>query len=454
MREGVADPLSFHAGTEPKDKKLVVLSVFEEKIAGKATALNVENKLTSKGYKIKMDPRVTEIGERIARFSERPHLGYTFKVIEGILHPQAFSLPGGYIYITQGLLEYFCQNDDEIAFVLGHEVAHAALRHYADYKLTSEEENRHIEQILKNLDASDFLERSRLAIELNNVISPYLLNIKKAKEVEADQFGALYALRAGYKFSAALHLLKRLKIVYGDQFLLDTPLKQNMRDVEASTSVSENQEKIHPGLSKRLEQLEIFRIKAAEVIKLFPEGIKALERGDYQTASLVFESILSILPQSSAARLGLGIARHLEYWASIGQDDFLISYVEEIELDLLDLLVRGEDTEGNLITLGKAEQAYRAVLELEPGNSHAHNNLGVVFAEVGRFDEAESAFREALRIESFGDIPIFNLGLLFEIRYRRTQQTLYRDQAVHYLQKYLKLHPKDPVAKEHLDKLK
>jgi len=426
-------------------QKLVVLSVFEEKIAGKATALNVENKLTAKGYKMKTDPRVVEIGERVARVSERPNLGYTFKVVEGVLRPQAFSLPGGYIYITQGLLEYFCENDDELAFVLGHEVAHAALRHYADYKLNSEEETRHIEQILKGVDASDFLEKSRRAAELSEVLSPYLLNIKRAKEIEADQFGVLYALRAGYKFSGALHLLQKLKAAYGDQFLLDTSGAQEKL---------EGDKEVHPSLSRRLEQMEIFRIKAAEIVKLFPDGVKALGLGDYETASVIFESILSILPQSSAARLGFGIAKHLEYWSSAGQDDFLISYVEELEPDLTDLLVRGEEKPGNLAALRKAEEAYRAVLESQPGNFHARNNLGVVFAETDRFDEAESAFLEALRIQGLSDLPLFNLGLLFQIRYGKTGEGKDRELAVQYLQKYLEIHPEDPVAREHLDKLR
>lgn len=441
-------------GVGSEDKKLVILSVFEEKIAGKATAIKVESILRSKGYEVVVNPKVAEIGERMVRVSERPNLNYTFKVIQGVLRPQAFSLPGGYIYISQGLLDYFCEEEDEIAFVLGHEIAHAALRHYADYKLTSEEETRHVRKILENLDASDFLERSRLALELNEVLSPYLLNIKRAKEIEADQFGVLYALRAGYKFSGALRLLEKLKSAYGDQFLLDTPTEQDMIKTPDQISRSEDQNEVHPSLSKRLEQLEIFRIKANEIVKLFPDGVKALERGDYETASVIFESVLSILPQSSVARLGLGIARHLEYWSSTKQDDFLISYVEEIELDLVKLLVRGEEKRGNWVALKKAEEAYKAVLEQEPGNPHAHNNLGVVFAETDRLDEAESAFLKALHIQEKSDFPIFNLGLLFEIRYQKTREVRYRDQALEYFQKYLQANPQDPVVKEHLDKLK
>jgi len=54
---------------------------------------------------------------------------YTFKVLEG-KDVNAFSLPGGYIYVYEGLIEY-AESDDELAGVLAHEIAHAAFRHLA-----------------------------------------------------------------------------------------------------------------------------------------------------------------------------------------------------------------------------------------------------------------------------------------------------------------------------------
>lgn len=54
---------------------------------------------------------------------------YTFKVLKDD-DVNAFSLPGGYIYVNEGLIE-FCQSDDELAAVMAHEIAHASLRHVA-----------------------------------------------------------------------------------------------------------------------------------------------------------------------------------------------------------------------------------------------------------------------------------------------------------------------------------
>ncbi|MBL8087052.1 MAG: M48 family metalloprotease [Chthonomonas sp.] len=60
---------------------------------------------------------------------------YTFKVVEG-KDVNAFSLPGGFIYIYEGLLDY-AESDDELAGVIAHEIAHASLRHIATLRRES-----------------------------------------------------------------------------------------------------------------------------------------------------------------------------------------------------------------------------------------------------------------------------------------------------------------------------
>ncbi len=65
---------------------------------------------------------ITNIGYRIASVSERPHLPYRFFIIDND-DVDMFSVGGGYIYITRGLLE-FVQSEAELAAVLAHEIAH------------------------------------------------------------------------------------------------------------------------------------------------------------------------------------------------------------------------------------------------------------------------------------------------------------------------------------------
>jgi predicted Zn-dependent protease len=72
---------------------------------------------------------VTQIGQRIASESERPNLPWTFTVLDTPM-VNAMALPGGYIYITRGMLERI-NSTDELAGVLGHEIAHVTARHAA-----------------------------------------------------------------------------------------------------------------------------------------------------------------------------------------------------------------------------------------------------------------------------------------------------------------------------------
>ena len=71
--------------------------------------------------------RVNAIGQKLADVCDRRELVYTFKVLD-LKEVNAFSLPGGYVYVNRGLLEKV-KNDDELAGVLAHEVGHIAARH-------------------------------------------------------------------------------------------------------------------------------------------------------------------------------------------------------------------------------------------------------------------------------------------------------------------------------------
>jgi predicted Zn-dependent protease len=85
--------------------------------------------------------RISRIGGKLAEIANRTHVRvswgdsrlnpfhYKFKLIEG-KDVNAFSLPGGTIYVYEGLLKY-AETDDELAGVLAHEIAHASLRHIA-----------------------------------------------------------------------------------------------------------------------------------------------------------------------------------------------------------------------------------------------------------------------------------------------------------------------------------
>lgn len=88
----------------------------------------------SKELKISQNPsyiqRVNRVGKKIAQVCDRKELNYYFYVIAETKKKDmnALSLPGGYVYITESLLKRL-DTDDELAFVLAHEIGHLVARH-------------------------------------------------------------------------------------------------------------------------------------------------------------------------------------------------------------------------------------------------------------------------------------------------------------------------------------
>jgi len=146
--------------------------------------------------------RIERLGQKIAAASQRPNLPWTFKVIDN-KDPNAFSLPGGPIYVTKGLLDMKV-TDDELAGVLAHEVAHINQRHSV----------KRIEQALTIAIVSDIaLQRAdnmtRAAVGLAVQFGIDMPHSRTA-EYEADALGIRLAYNAGDSAAGLVDFLKRL----------------------------------------------------------------------------------------------------------------------------------------------------------------------------------------------------------------------------------------------------
>jgi predicted Zn-dependent protease len=432
--------LVFQVGAQ--DVQLLVLSEIEEQIAGRLAFVTVERSLIEQGSRVTSDAAISAIGRAVAAYSDRPHLHYTFYVIEGEKRPRAFSLPGGHVFVSRSLLDQVCQTEADIAFILGHEIAHSALRHYADYRLQDMQQVASVRELFQQSQLVD-AEMEPIAVEtVEHILIPQMIKIRQLKEMEADQFGMVYALRAGYQFSGGFWVLSRLQQLYGDAFELE-----QQDDLFSPQLPRESSS--HPSISKRIEQLELFRIKAFEVAKLFPSARDALDRGDYREASLLFETILSLFPQSRTAHIGLGVAYHLQYWDSSPGDDFLLAYPGALEVEYMYLLQRGAQ---DMDALQRAISEYQTVLAVEPGNAYARNNLGVALAELNCQTEAAAMLRESLHL-SERDFTMFNLGLLLSRQYRSSGRDTLRQEAMRFIKAYIKQIPHDHVAVRYLKEL-
>ncbi|MFZ2908390.1 MAG: M48 family metalloprotease, partial [Candidatus Desulfobacillus denitrificans] len=84
-------------------------------------------------YGVYANPRVqayvNELGQRLAKQSHRRNLEWHFTVLDSP-EVNAFALPGGYVYVTRGLLAYM-ESEADLAGVIGHEIGHVSARHGA-----------------------------------------------------------------------------------------------------------------------------------------------------------------------------------------------------------------------------------------------------------------------------------------------------------------------------------
>src|SRR6516162_11216304 len=112
-------------GNRDVGKGINIYSIEREMALGKQLAQEVQRQA-----KIVEDPLISEyinrIGQNLVRNSDAK-VPFTFQVIEGD-SPNAFALPGGYIFVYTGLIKV-ADEEDELAAAMAHEIAHVAARH-------------------------------------------------------------------------------------------------------------------------------------------------------------------------------------------------------------------------------------------------------------------------------------------------------------------------------------
>ncbi|WP_417450508.1 M48 family metallopeptidase [Kordiimonas sp.] len=156
--------------------------------------------------------RVQRIGKRIAAISDNPDMAWEFVVIdEDVLN--AWALPGGKIAVYQKMVDSF-DTDEELAAVIGHEIAHAILRHGAEQMSRAQVQNLAIVGVGAAVGATtENGEMAQMAVTLGALAAQGFVQLphSRAMELEADDVGTVYMARAGYDPRAAVRLWKKMK---------------------------------------------------------------------------------------------------------------------------------------------------------------------------------------------------------------------------------------------------
>ncbi|MBI4937369.1 MAG: M48 family metalloprotease [Nitrosomonadales bacterium] len=177
---------------------------------------------------------VNHVGRWLALQTERPDLPWQFGVLDDN-DINAFAVPGGYVFITRGLLASM-KSEAELAGVLAHEISHVLRKH-------------HLQAIKKGARAGLVAELADKALQqggadpaLNKLVSAgteiYARGLDKNDEFEADRMGVVIAARGGYD-------------PYGLPAVLQTLHGMNPQDSSLALLF-----KTHPALGERLDLLD------------------------------------------------------------------------------------------------------------------------------------------------------------------------------------------------------
>lgn len=189
------------------------------------------------------DARITAylnaVGLRVASHVRRKTIRYRFYLQDDPDFVNAFALPGGHIVVGRGLLELIA-SEDELAAVLGHEIAHVDDRHAIErlqYELAS-----------RKLGLGDLYALGAPAIEL------FKAGYTKEQELEADRDGLGFSVAAGYSPAGALDLMKRFeKLESGYSEHAASPIGEF---AELPVSALVEYFRSHPPASERLAMLD------------------------------------------------------------------------------------------------------------------------------------------------------------------------------------------------------
>lgn len=165
----------------------------ESRIGDELAAQYISAQLSASPEMRASERYISTIGNRVAAHAHRK-LNYRFHLIPSADLINAFALPGGHVFVGQGLINRV-NSEDELAFVLGHEIEH--IDHYHAV------ERVQVEAQLKNLNLDVVAAVAEIPMSL------WQMGYSKDEELEADREGLRIACAAGYSPQGAINLLTR-----------------------------------------------------------------------------------------------------------------------------------------------------------------------------------------------------------------------------------------------------
>ena len=412
------------------------MSVEKEKELGDKLAKELQHNLTMIDDPV-VKSYVDEIGGRLQKVVRDYRFQYNFYVVKES-EPNAFAIPAGHIFINSGLIR-LAANEDELAGVIGHEMAHSSLRHIAK---AIERGQRISLATLAAVIAGAFISRDAKSTAVLTASAPALaqslqLKYTRENEIEADQRGVSYVLSAGYDPRGMLTFLKKMyrwrRLTSPDipTYLSTHPGTDHriafLSDNFSNVSIAPDQRAAPAGDVKKV-QIRLFVIEDGgsagvaryaalaqkepnDVDALYGLGISYLMSGRSREAVSTFETALRLAPQDALILREVGIS----YFKAKEIDQAMTALRTALntlpsDTTVLYYLAQGSQQQGDW---EQSVDFYRKVLELDPQRidiyydlgelysqqdllGPAHENFGLYFQKMGKREMALFHFRKAL----------------------------------------------------------
>jgi predicted Zn-dependent protease len=194
---------------------------------------------------------VNDVGQRLARQSHRANLKWTFTVLDS---PEinAFALPGGYVYITRGIMAYL-DSEAELAGVIGHEIGHVTARHGAQRATRQQSAGLGVlaaTVLGAVLEAGGLGGATDLASQVSQTAAAgYVASYSREQESQADQLGAEYLARNQYNPKNMVEVIEVLK--NQERFAADAAKAEGKAAPSGASWLSS-----HPSNDKRLADIQ------------------------------------------------------------------------------------------------------------------------------------------------------------------------------------------------------
>ncbi|MDH5540402.1 MAG: M48 family metalloprotease [Rhizobacter sp.] len=193
---------------------------------------------------------VNEIGQRLAKQSHRSQLEWHFTVLDS---PEinAFALPGGYVYITRGIMAYL-DSEADLAGVIGHEIGHVTARHGA--QRATRQQSASVGVLAATilgvvLEAGGVGGATDLASQVSQgVAAGYIAKYGREQELQADQLGAEYLSRSNYDPRNMVDVIQVLKSQ--ERFAEDSARAEGRSALAGNNWLSS-----HPSNDQRLQEI-------------------------------------------------------------------------------------------------------------------------------------------------------------------------------------------------------